>query len=152
MSRHMGFPRIKSGAGSVKPGMTGGGSTAVFDDYMKTISSGYCESPLEKFPLCTGVHYICVSMGAEGAVLVTPNAAYFCPALDIEAKGVQGAGDSMVAGLVYGVVNGELPPQELLRYAMSAAAASVIKDGTEMLSRADFDIMLGKCPQPQVLW
>ena len=89
---------------------------------------------------------ICVSMGTKGAVLVTPAAAYYCPALKVAAKGVQGAGDSMVAGLIHGVLN-NLPPQELLRYAIAAASASVILEGTELCQLADFNKMLGKLPK-----
>jgi len=84
---------------------------------------------------------VCVSMGGDGAVLVTPTKSYFCPALGIEVRGVQGAGDAMVAGLVYAVTS-NAPEAELLPHAMAAAAASVIRDGTEMCSRDDFDAMM----------
>jgi len=85
------------------------------------------------------VKYVCVSMGADGALLVTQDTDYFCPALKLEVKGIQGAGDSMVAGLIYGMRSG-LPPQGLLCCAMAAAAASIIKEGTEMCLRTDFDL------------
>jgi len=97
-----------------------------------------------------GIPLICVSMGADGAVLATPDAAYFCPALDVNVRGVQGAGDSMVAGLIHGVLSGVRPP-DLLRYAIAAATASVIRDGTDLCCRADFNVMLDKLPPPQVL-
>ena len=111
------------------------------------------QSPKEVVEFCRGkigCDIVCVSMGAEGAVLVTPKQAYFCPAFNIDARGVQGAGDSMVAGLIYAIVE-NLHPQDMLRYAMAAAAASVIRDGTEMCCREDFDVFLEKCPDPLVL-
>ena len=90
------------------------------------------------------VELACVSMGADGAVLLTRDASYLCPALDIEPRGIQGAGDAMVAGLILATIK-KLPPQELLRYATAAAAASVIRDGTEMCTREGFETMLKKC-------
>ncbi|MCL1788183.1 MAG: 1-phosphofructokinase family hexose kinase [Defluviitaleaceae bacterium] len=97
-----------------------------------------------------GVPVICVSMGAAGAVLVTPGGAYFSPALNIPVKGVQGAGDSMVAGLIHGELCGMTAP-DLLRFAMAAAAGSVIRDGTDLCRRGDFCAMLENLPPPQVL-
>ena len=102
--------------------------------------AGFCRENI----LQAGVSLICVSMGSKGAVLVTPDDSYYCPALDIVAKGVQGAGDAMVAGLVYYTYKNEGEP---LSAAMAAAAASVIRDGTEMCSREDFEKMLGKMPK-----
>jgi 1-phosphofructokinase len=69
-----------------------------------------------------GVRLICVSMGADGAVLVTKNDAYFCPAVKVNVRGLQGAGDSMVAGLIHGILNNK-NDAELLRYAVAAAKA-----------------------------
>ncbi|MCL2287307.1 MAG: hexose kinase [Firmicutes bacterium] len=96
------------------------------------------------------IPFICVSMGAEGAVLVTPTASYFCPGLGVDVRGVQGAGDSMVAGLIHGVLSQVTTP-ELLRYAVAAASASVTLDGTDLCKRAGFDAMLQKTPQPIII-
>jgi 1-phosphofructokinase len=84
-----------------------------------------------------GVEIACVSLGAEGAILVSRANECFYPALDVVAKGVAGAGDAMVAGLVYAVYHG-LPEEEFLACAMAAATASVILDGTEMCSLEGF--------------
>ena len=97
-----------------------------------------------------GIPIACISMGADGAILLTPDAAYFSPALDIEARGIQGAGDAMVAGLILATLQ-NLPPPEMLCYAMAAAAASVIMPGTEMCTRRGFEAMLEKIPPPEVL-
>lgn len=82
----------------------------------------------------------CVSMGAEGAVLITPTCSYYCPALDVPAKGIHGAGDAMVAGLIYAQITAQ-PEENLLPYAVAAAAASVMQEGTQMCTKEDFDIM-----------
>jgi 1-phosphofructokinase len=89
-----------------------------------------------------GVKIACVSLGAEGAVLITENEAHFSPALPLEIKAVQGAGDAMVAGLVYGFINALDNSDyyaDLLRFAMAAAAATVVREGTQMCDRNGFD-------------
>ncbi|MCL2197330.1 MAG: hexose kinase [Defluviitaleaceae bacterium] len=93
--------------------------------------------------LSHGVKIACVSKGAEGAFLVTDAGEYSAPAPDIPVRGVAGAGDSMVAGLVYALYHG-LPEQEYLSAAMAAASASVILEGTEMCTREGFMAMLEK--------
>ena len=97
-----------------------------------------------------GITMICVSMGAEGAVLITEPAAYYVPALELTVRGVQGAGDSMVAGLAYGLTQ-NMPAPELLRMASAAAAASVIREGTLMCTGEDFARFLSAMPAPQLI-
>jgi 1-phosphofructokinase len=87
--------------------------------------------------IAKGVKIVCVSLGAEGALLITEHEAFFSPALPLDVKAVQGAGDAMVAGIVYGLCKGATP-EKILQYAMCAAAATVKRDGTEMCSFEDF--------------
>lgn len=90
-----------------------------------------------------GLAVICVSMGAEGALIMDATHAYYAPALDVPVRGVQGAGDAMVAGMVLGLTRGAAAC-DLLRFATAAAAASVIRDGTQMCTREGFEEMLTK--------
>jgi len=92
------------------------------------------------------VKVICVSMGKDGAVLVTRDNAFFCPALNVQAKGLAGAGDAMVAGLVYAIVK-NLSEEEFLPTAMATAAASVILEGTQMCTLEGFTNMLKIMPE-----
>ena len=94
-----------------------------------------------------GVGMVCLSMGAEGALLVTREGAWFSPGAPIQVRGVQGAGDSMVAGFCAGLMEEkELPPAELLRWAVAAAHASLEREGTQMCDRAGFARMLPRIP------
>ena len=88
-------------------------------------------------------------MGANGAVLCTVDSAWYCPALQIQALGVQGAGDSMVAGLLYGLYN-SYPQSEYLPIAMAAATASVSLAGTQMCTLEGFKNMLASFPFAQL--
>jgi len=99
----------------------------------------FCQKAIPNVPI------VCVSLGSEGAVLVAPTGWWFCPALNIEAKGVQGAGDAMVAGMIYALHN-NLPEEQYLPAAMAAAAATISLDGTDMCTRAGFEKMLWQIP------
>ncbi|MCL2664074.1 MAG: 1-phosphofructokinase family hexose kinase [Defluviitaleaceae bacterium] len=90
-----------------------------------------------------GVKIACVSMGGDGALLVTENGAHFTEGLPLAVRGAQGAGDSMVAGMALAYLN-NLGGAEMLRYAAAAASASVIRDGTLMCTREGFDEMYKK--------
>ncbi|MCL2405260.1 MAG: hexose kinase [Defluviitaleaceae bacterium] len=93
----------------------------------------FCQHIIHKY----GVNMICVSMGAGGAMLVTEAKNYYVPAQEVTVRGVQGAGDAMVAGLVYGLTHG-LTAQELLQTATAAATATVARDGTQMCTHEGF--------------
>ena len=88
-----------------------------------------------------GVHILCVSLGAEGAVIVDSSNAWYAPALPVKVKSTVGAGDSMVAALCLAIEQGR-PPEEMLRMAIAAAAASVMAEGTQLCGRRDLDALL----------
>ena len=88
-----------------------------------------------------GVTMVCVSMGKSGAMLITADKAYFCAGAEIEVKGVQGAGDSLVAGMCYAIVHG-LSCAEMLRYGVAVAHGSLMLEGTQMCTQESFQQML----------
>lgn len=83
-----------------------------------------------------GVDYVCVSRGAKGAVLISKEFVYLADALQVEVKGIQGAGDSMVAGICYAIKCG-FPESEYLRYAVAAATGSLLHEGTELCEKGE---------------
>lgn len=89
----------------------------------------------------SGPEWVCVSMGGDGAMLIGREHAYYAPALNIPVRGVQGAGDAMVAGLVWGLSH-KTEGAEWLRCAVAAASASVVREGTQLCTREGFDEML----------
>jgi len=88
--------------------------------------------------LSTGIKMICVSMGEKGALITNDNYACFTPALSLNLKSLQGAGDSMVAGLCVAFKRGE-PLDEILRYAVAAASGSIEREGTLLCTKDDFE-------------
>jgi len=80
-----------------------------------------------------GVNHVCISLGDEGAVLVSPDNSYYAKALNVPVNTTVGAGDSMVAGLVAGFSFNKEASQAL-RYGISCGAGTVMHPGTELFS------------------
>ncbi|HEY8394336.1 MAG TPA: 1-phosphofructokinase [Thermaerobacter sp.] len=78
-----------------------------------------------------GAGWVLVSLGPEGALLVTPEGTWHGAAPPVTARSTVGAGDSMVAALVHGLLTG-LAPQEILRRALAAGAATAALPGTQL--------------------
>ncbi len=90
-----------------------------------------------------GAENVCLSLGDQGAALLTEREIWYTPGTRIKAEGYQGAGDSLVAGLCTAKLNG-LPAKEQLRWAVAAAQASLIRSGTQLCRAEDFQAMLKK--------
>ncbi|MCC6095238.1 MAG: PfkB family carbohydrate kinase, partial [Eubacterium sp.] len=84
------------------------------------------------------VQMICLSMGKEGAMLVDKKEAWFCAPTVLEVRSTQGAGDSMVAGMCMALEQGP-PLSEILRYGVIAADGSLVRDGTQLCTRENFE-------------
>ena len=76
-----------------------------------------------------GIELIAVSLGEQGAVLVTRERAYQASAPPIAFQSSVGAGDAMTAGLVHKLA-GRAPLAEALRFAVAAGTASTARPGT----------------------
>ncbi|MDR1559987.1 MAG: 1-phosphofructokinase family hexose kinase [Clostridiales bacterium] len=84
-----------------------------------------------------GIKMICVSMGGDGAVAADAERACFAPPLPLKVRGLQGAGDSMVAGICAAIAAGKTL-DEILRYAVTTASGSIEREGTLLCEREDF--------------
>ena len=101
-----------------------------------------CRFLLHKY---NGLKAICLSLGEQGALMIGREEAFFAPAMDIKVRGVQGAGDSMVAGIAAALYESPTTPLDaLLLYAMAAAAASLILEGTQMVTKEGFTKMMSQ--------
>lgn len=79
---------------------------------------------------------VALSLGREGALLVTAERAWRAQPLDIVPVSTIGAGDSFLAGLVWALGRGLAPP-EALRWATATASATLLAPGTSLCRRAD---------------
>lgn len=89
-----------------------------------------------------GVSWICVSMGADGALLVTPSGVLKGEPPSVPVRSTVGAGDSMVAGMVARLAQGA-SDQEALREGVACSAATVMQAGTELFDEATVERLRG---------
>ncbi len=80
-----------------------------------------------------GIDYVCVSLGADGALLTGPENSLYAEALKVKVQSTVGAGDSMVAGLLAAFVHG-LSAADTLRLAVACSGGTVEQPGTELFS------------------
>ncbi|CAA7600117.1 1-phosphofructokinase [Acididesulfobacillus acetoxydans] len=80
--------------------------------------------------LAAGMGMAVVSMGAQGAVFVRKEEAYYGEAFPVEAKSTVGAGDAMVAALAYALAEG-YSLAETVRLAVATSAAQMMTPGTQ---------------------
>jgi 6-phosphofructokinase 2 len=77
-----------------------------------------------------------VSLGHEGALLVTDTLAEYYPTPDVPIRSAVGAGDSMVGAIVFAIERG-WSLIEAVRYGVAAGAATLMTPGTELCRRED---------------
>jgi 6-phosphofructokinase 2 len=84
---------------------------------------------------------IALSLGAGGAILATADQAVHAPAFAVPEKTGVGAGDSFLAGLVFGLAQRQTL-EDTLRLALACGAAAVQSMGTAAVRRGVVDALL----------
>ena len=79
---------------------------------------------------------IAVSMGPDGAWLVTAEKKYFAAAPPVKKKSTVGAGDSMVAGITY-MLQQKQPLQQVINFGVACGSAATMNDGTQLFKLED---------------
>ena len=77
-----------------------------------------------------------VSMGPAGAMWVTKDAQEQVPAPVVKKQSTVGAGDSMVAGIVWMLQEGK-PLQEAIRFGVACGTAATMNAGTQLFKKSD---------------
>lgn len=81
---------------------------------------------------------IVVSMGPDGAWLVTKDNKYFVAAPPVDKKSTVGAGDSMVAGITYALQK-NLSLLEAIRFGVACGSAATMNEGTQLFKKEDVE-------------
>lgn len=84
---------------------------------------------------------VALSLGPEGALVVSREGAWHAPALPVRVQSTIGAGDSFVGGMVAALVRGA-DLAGALRLAMAASAAALLSGGTALCRPGDVDRLL----------
>jgi 6-phosphofructokinase 2 len=89
-----------------------------------------------------------VSMGAKGATLVTKDEIIRATPPSIKPKSTVGAGDSMVAGMVFTLAQG-WPLEDVLKYGVAAGTATTMSSGSELCKKEDVEEIYAWLKQQQ---
>ena len=94
------------------------------------------------------VEQVVVTMGRDGALLVTKDGSWFLPAIPVDTNSAVGAGDSFLAAMIAALVRGA-NSLEAFRPATAAGAATASTPGTDLCHPAQIDALLPRVGQPQ---
>lgn len=83
-----------------------------------------------------GAEIVVVSLGPQGAVMVTKDFYEFVPAPNVVKKSTVGAGDSMVGGMVLALSQNK-PLTEVIRWGVACGSAATMNDGTQLFKKED---------------
>ena len=93
--------------------------------------------------IAKGVKYVLISMGSDGAMLVTKNDALFAPRIDVDVQSTVGAGDCMVAGFIHGIsMYSDI--EAVFASAVAAGTAGVMTSGTGLLEKETYEDLMNK--------
>ncbi len=81
---------------------------------------------------------IVVSLGKHGAMLITQNESIGVMPPKVKVKSTVGAGDSMLAGMIWGLCNG-FSERQAFEFAVACGTAATLNPGTELCKKADAD-------------
>jgi 6-phosphofructokinase 2 len=95
----------------------------VDDAALDIIKKGWCE-------------VVVVSLGPMGAILVTKNVSLHYRTPTVKKKSTVGAGDSMVAGLVWAAHTG-VPKEEIVAWGVACGTAATMNEGTRLFKKDD---------------
>jgi 1-phosphofructokinase family hexose kinase len=102
--------------------------------------------------LKTGITMVGLSLGAEGLLLASEEArVWACPPA-VKARNPVGAGDALVAGLIW-ALGKERPLPEVARWGVAAGTAAAMHAGVSVGTRAEVESLYGEttlCPWPSV--
>jgi 6-phosphofructokinase 2 len=97
------------------------------------------------------VEIVALTLGEQGALLVTADRAYRTQPLAIEPVSTVGAGDSFLGGLVSARASGQTL-QESFRVAVAAGSAAVLQPGTELCREEDVTRLLAQVKIREIMF
>ncbi len=81
---------------------------------------------------------VVVSLGADGAILVTKDETHLVKAPKVEKKSTVGAGDSMVGGMVWALSQNKTL-KEVIQLGVCCGTAATMNEGTQLFKREDVE-------------
>lgn len=91
---------------------------------------------------------IVVSMGPEGAWLVSNEKKYFVKAPDVKKRSTVGAGDSMVAGIT-SMLEKQRSLREAIAFGVACGSAATMNEGTQLFHKEDAERLYNNISKPE---
>ncbi len=88
-----------------------------------------------------GIETVIVSMGGRGILMVNDGLECLAVPPDVPVRNTIGAGDSAVAGFIFGMIKGKDPKRSLM-YAAASGTATTLSLGTALCQKDDFERIL----------
>jgi 6-phosphofructokinase 2 len=102
----------------------------------RRLTDSELEPAAREMALTGKARFIAVTLGAEGAMLVSRDKTLRLPALDVPVRSAVGAGDSFLGAMVW-AMSSDWPLEEAFRLGMAAGAAATMNSGTVLCRRDD---------------
>lgn len=83
-----------------------------------------------------GAKIVVVSLGPQGAALITKDSYEYVPAPNVVKKSTVGAGDSMVGGMVWALSQNK-SLKEVIRWGVACGSAATMNEGTQLFKLED---------------
>ena len=128
------LPSMKANIFLMKPNL-GELSTIL---HVASISAMELESLAKRLLEEISCKVLVVSLGAKGALWATKNEIEYIPAPTVHQKSTIGAGDSMVAGMVFSLTHGK-SLGEAVKYGVACGTAATLHPGTQLCNKEDAD-------------
>lgn len=106
--------------------------------HVTSISAMELEPLAKRFLEENSCKVLVVSLGAKGALWATKNKMEYIPAPTVHQKSTIGAGDSMVAGMVFSLTHGK-SLEEAVKYGVACGSAATLYPGTQLCKKKDAD-------------
>lgn len=86
---------------------------------------------------------IIVSLGSKGALLISSKKSVLYAPPSVNVKSTVGAGDSMISGIIYSLINNK-SIYESVKYGVACGTATTLNSGTELFKIADAEKLLNQ--------
>lgn len=100
------------------------------------LEMGEVQSAAKQIIAKGGAEIVVVSLGSQGAILVSKDIYEFVPAPNVVKKSTVGAGDSMVGGMVWSLSQ-DKPLREVIRWGVACGSAATMNAGTQLFKTED---------------
>ena len=115
----------------------------------RKLSADELATEAQKLVAAGKVDTVAITLGRDGAVLATDSGTTISPAIPVEACSAVGAGDSFLAGMVYGFALGR-GAEQAFRVGLAGGAAAVLSSGSDLARPDDLRRLVGEALGEQV--